>query len=125
MFHVIPRAEWTPFLGGFSRAHEGWLVSVDVFGPGEEGATEAVEQPLVGVIADRAGDEPSIAIVVGREPDQELTHSVHGVESVRLNRTEDGAEKALEILDREGKITVVRFRSAMRPEQVDGVLPHR
>jgi hypothetical protein len=117
----IPEREWIRFLDEFSLAHEGWLVSIDVYEPDQSGATEAVEQPLVGVTADRGGETPSVSVVVGRDG-EELTRLIHGVRGVRINRTEDGAEQALEIEDRDGRITVVRFRSAVRPETVDGVV---
>lgn len=121
MTEEIAKNEWVPFLDAFSRAHEGWLVSVDVFDRDRTEATEADEQPLVGITADHGGNRPSVSVVVGREPDGVLTHLVEDVERVRLNRTQDGTERAIEIRDREGRTTTVRLRTAIAPEMVDGL----
>ena len=121
MTEEIAKEQWGPFLDAFSRAHEGWLVSVDVFDRDRTAATEADEQPLLGVTADRGGNRPSVSVVVGHEPDGVLTHVIEGVERVRLNRTSDGTEKAIEIRDREGRVTTVRLRMAIAPEMVDGI----
>ena len=125
MIEEIPRKEWVPFLDAFSRAHEGWLVSVDVFGPDRTEATEADEQPLIGLTADHGGNRPAVSVVVGREPDGVLTHIIEGAERVRLNRTTDGTESAVEIQDGEGRVTTVRLRTAIAPEMVDGVAGDR
>ena len=124
MTEEISEKQWVPFLDAFSRAHEGWLVSVDVFDRDRTAATEADEQPLIGITADHSGNRPSISVVVGREPDGVLTHVVEGVERVNLNRTADGTEEAIEIRDGEGRITTVRLRTAIAPEMVDGIAGH-
>lgn len=125
MFEEIPKTQWIPFLDTFSRAHEGWLVSVDVFDSDRTGATEAEEQPLIGITADHGGDRPSVSVVVGREPDGVLTHLIEGAGRVRLNRTDDGTEEAVEIEDAEGRVTTVRLRTAIAPEMVDGMAEDR
>jgi hypothetical protein len=124
MTEEIAEKQWRPFLDAFSRTHEGWLVSVDVFDRDRTAATEADEQPLVGITADHGGNRPSISVVVGREPDGVLTHVVEGVERMRVNRTADGTEEAIEIQDGEGRVTTVRLRTAIAPVMVDGIAGH-
>jgi hypothetical protein len=121
MKEEIAKNRWVPFLDEFSRAHEGWLVSVDVFELDRTAATEADEQPLMGITADHSGNRPSVSVVVGHEPDGFLTHVIEGVERLRLNRTGDGTEEAIEIQDGEGRVTTVRLRTAIAPEMVDGI----
>ena len=48
----IPRDEWREFFDGFSRRHEGWLVTVEVLGSDIGAQVEAYELPLVGVTAE-------------------------------------------------------------------------
>ena len=117
----IRPSQWREFFDTFSRAHEGWLVTIEVFGP--LGAQEeARELPLVGVTAEEPSHGSSISIVVG-EGDRILTHAVGEPARVWLERTQEGADAAVEIESKTGEKTLLRFRSAVLPELVDGVLP--
>ena len=54
----IPRGEWVKYLDGFSRRHEGWLVTVEVLGAEIGAQVEAQELPLEGITAElKAGGE--------------------------------------------------------------------
>jgi len=108
MREEIPPELWQPFLDDLSRVHAGGLVTVEIARPGGGVFTEALQKPLVGVTADRAGREPEVAVMLGGD-DGELTHLVQGVRSVRILRESGGAEKALEVEGRNGDVTVVRL----------------
>jgi Family of unknown function (DUF5335) len=113
--------EWREFFDTFSRAHDGWLVTIEVLGP--MGAQEeAHELPLVGVTAEEPSHGGSISMTVG-EGDQALTHTVSEPTRVQVERTEEGAEAAVQIESKSGEKTLLRFRSAVPPELVDGMLP--
>ena len=113
--------QWREFFDTFSRAHEGWLVTLEVLGP--MGAQEeAHELPLVGITADEPSHGGAIWMTVG-EGDQTLTHSVDAPTRVQVERTEEGAEAAVQIESKSGEKTLLRFRSAVAPEMVDGMLP--
>ena len=119
----IPREEWTDFFDGFSRRHEGWLVTVEVLG--SVGAqVEARELPLLGIASDRDGGN-TISIIVSATPEGRVTHIIGKPTHVRVEETEDGVDRALQIESKEGETTLVSFRSAVSPEMVDGVLPAR
>src|SRR5262249_60853208 len=105
MIQEIGRSEWVSFLDTFSRAHAGWLVSIDVAERSGRMATEAVEQPLVGITADCGGNRPSVSVVVGRGPDGVLTHLVEGAARVPVNRTTGGTEAARAIEGARGAST--------------------
>lgn len=119
----IPRAEWTAFLDSFSRQHQGWLATVEVIGPELGAQIEIHELPLNGVSFEEKGsDQDTILIDVSQA---ELTHATHTVSAprhMRLLQTEEGAHKALELESADGLKTIVRFRSAVLPEMVDGVV---
>ena len=52
---------------------------------------------------------------------QHADHVVNGPVAMRLERTADGADRQLEIVNNnEGNVVRVRFGSAVRPELVDG-----
>ena len=119
----IPRAEWNAFIEMFSRQHEGWLVTIEVLGRDIGAQEEAHELPLVGITADLQGsDADAISIIVGRAAEDHITHTVAGAARVRLEQAENGADEALEIEGTDDTKTLVRFRFAMLPELVDGIV---
>jgi Family of unknown function (DUF5335) len=116
----IARNEWPEFFDAFSRRHEGWLVTVEVFG--ELGAQiESENQALKGIVAERRDDSMEIEILTGNAPEETLTHIITRPTKVWIEETREGAEAALEIESEEHGTTLVRFRSTVLPEAVDGV----
>ena len=119
----IPRDEWTEFFDGFSRQHEGWLVTVEVLGSEIGAQIEVRELRLEGITAEvKDDDEGAISIMVGETPDDHITHVITAPSHVRLEQTQEGADQALQIESASGATTLLRFRSAMLPEMVDGVV---
>jgi hypothetical protein len=51
-----------------------------------------------------------------------ITHAVHGVTRVSVEQTTDGADSALLVDSADGTRTVLRFRTAVLPETVDGLV---
>jgi hypothetical protein len=119
----ISRSEWRTFFDTFSRQHEGWLATVEVLGS-DIGAQEAVhELPLSGVSLSSGGEETeAISIDLGTRPDEHVSHAISGPTAVWLEQTEEGANAALEIEVADGTKTLLRFRSPMPAEFVDGVV---
>src|SRR5688572_25306210 len=117
----IPHDEWAAFFEGFSRRHQGWLATVEVFGSDIGAQVEARELPFEGITADlKQDDGNSISIFIGKTPDEHVTHMILAPTHVRLKQTEAGADEALEI-ESATETTLLRFRSAMPPEMVDGM----
>ena len=120
----IPREEWTAFLDSFSRQHAGWLSTVEVLGSAIGAQIAVREQPLSGISAELKGvQKDSISILVGDRPDRHVTHIIHAPSHVRLKETEDGAHEALQIESESGVTTLLRFRSPVRSELLDGCFP--
>jgi hypothetical protein len=119
----ILRGEWVNFLDGFSRQHEGWLVTVEVLGAEIGAQVEAQELPLEGITAElKAGGEDVINIMLGGKSTGRVTHNVPRPTHVRIEQTESGADMTLQIESGGGVTTLVRFRSAILPEMVDGIV---
>ncbi len=119
----ISHDEWTTFLDRFSRQHEGWLVTLEVFAPDIGAQAEARELPFEGISAAAKDSEPkTIAISVGKTPQDHVTHTITEPTRVWLEQTSEGANAALEIESADGAKTLLRFRSALPPEMVDGVV---
>ena len=119
----IPRKEWNNFFDTFSRQHEGWLATLEVFGPEIGAQEEARELPLEGVsIASGTNEPETIAISIGKSPEDHLSHTIVEPAHVWLEQTEEGANAALEIESENETKTLLRFRSPVSPELVDGVV---
>jgi hypothetical protein len=120
----IPRDEWKEFFNRFSREHEGWLATIEVLDEKVGAQVEAEDLPLEGISADWKGEgEGPIEIFLGGEPDRALTHVVSAPKRLWVLTSDDGAERALEVEAPAAK-TIVRFRSAMRADMVDGIPAH-
>ena len=119
----VPRREWARRLNEFTAIHEGWLISLEVLGADLGAQPEVENLPLLGVSADRADHDGAVAVSVGRTPNEHFTHLIHAVTRIWIERTDEGADAALQIESADGTRTILRFRAAIRPEIVDG-LPH-
>ena len=122
---TIARTEWQSFLDGFSRRHEGWLVTLEVFQPKIGAQVEEHDRALEGLTAELGngnGGKDKIEIVIGGEPRQHVTHTVLDPVEVSLKHTEDGANHALAIKSANHAMTLLCFRPAQQPEMVDAVV---
>jgi hypothetical protein len=119
----IPRAEWTDFFDTFSRQHEGWLATLEIFNSDVGAQEEVHELPLEGVtVSSEADKSESIAINFGKAPEDHVTHTVNGATDVWLEQTSEGANAALEIESADKTKTLLRFRSPVPAEFVDGAV---
>jgi hypothetical protein len=119
----IPRDEWTTFLDTFSRQHEGWLATLEVFATDIGAQQEASDLPLEGITATSTDDESqSIAINLGKTPEDHVTHTINKPTRIWLEQTLLGANAALEIESADQVKTLLRFRSALPADMVDGVV---
>lgn len=117
----IPRGEWLSFLDGFSRQHEGWLVTLEV--PEEQGRSEveAKDLKLEGITPEHSEGHDRISIALGMEPDDHLTHFVSDPRRLMFMEDEGGGHIGLQIEAADGSRTVVRFRRPARPESLNDV----
>ena len=117
----IPRAQWNGFFDSFSRRHEGWLTSLELL----EGTSGPQRGPLSfeGISLNaRDDDTDSIVISLATSPVEHVTHMIDHPKRVMLQRTAEGANASLEIEAEDHARTLLRFRSPMLPELVDGIV---
>ena len=119
----IPREEWPRFLDEFSRAHAGWLVTVEERSPDGSARELVHEVPLSGVSVELYGGQTRGIEIIAGPRDEEWTHRIAAPTRLRLNETSEGAEEGIETESIGGLRTAIRFRSAVPPELVDGVAP--
>jgi hypothetical protein len=123
---TIPTSEWPKFFDSFSRQHEGWLVTVEIFGSDIGAQVEERDLAFEGIVDE--WDEikgNQIRIMIGAKPDDHITHSVTRPTLVSLEQTDEGADAALAIKSEDGMTVLLRFRSPMLPEMVDDVVGPR
>ena len=119
----IPRSEWRSFFDVFSRQHEGWLATLEIFGQEIGAQVEPGELPLKSVtLTPVVGKSEAITINLGKTPKDHVKHTVIEPTHVWLVQTSEGANAALEIESADETKTLLRFRSPVLPELVDGVV---
>ena len=119
----IPQNEWPKFLENFSSKHEGWTVTLEIFGTELGAQVQERDLALAGRVDE--GDEihgDRIVIMVGEKPDDHMTHSIGHPTQVSLEQTVGGADVALAIKSADGVTALLRFLSPMLPEMVDGLV---
>jgi hypothetical protein len=120
----VPRREWASTLESFGREHRAWLATVEHVGSDGTRDVWLPERPLAGVFAE--GDPKGMAVRIDLAPDSTPESASVRVEdpiAVRLDRERDGSSPALEIDDRGGGRTRVRFRVHPPLAMLDGVAP--
>lgn len=116
----ISRSNWPEFFHGFTRGHQGWLATIEVFGSEIGAQVEARRLSFEGIAADSGEDR--ITLTVGRKPDLHLTHMVTGPTHVRLDQTEEGAKESLQIESAGETTTLVRLQPPIFPDLTDDVI---
>lgn len=119
----IPKEGWGRFFDNFSRRHDGWLVTLEILGAEIGAQVEERELALKGIVDE--WDEikgNAIMIMLGTKPDDHVTHSIGNATQVSLEQTDGGADVALAIKSADGTTALLRFRSPMLPELVDGLV---
>jgi Family of unknown function (DUF5335) len=119
----IPHAEWTHFADAFSRKHAGWLVTLETLDPALGAQEIARDIPLGGITADREPGHDEITILLAESPERHAAHRIVGPVHLYLLQNDEGADEALEAETGSGGKTILRFRSPMPPEMVDGLVP--
>jgi hypothetical protein len=113
----ISRAEWKKFFHDFSRFHQGWILSLDVFSQefGAQIGTRGI--PFEGMVVEESSDgKANIELILGNTPDNHLTHTIASPTRVRLESL--GENEVLQI-EAENNIThLMSFHRSMLPAKV-------
>jgi hypothetical protein len=117
----LPHNEWSRALDEFSAAHEGSPVSLDLLSQALGAQPEILNLPLLGVTAESTSRGTDIMIAAARSADDHITHRIPSATCVRLERTDDGADVALQVEAADGTVAILQFKPATRSERLDGV----
>ena len=119
----IPKNEWPKFFDNFSRKHEGWSVTLEIFGTELGAQIQERELALAGIVDE--WDEihgNRIVIMFGEKPDDHITHVIGHPTQVSLEHTEGDADVAVAIKSADGVMALLRFLSPMLPEIADDLV---
>jgi hypothetical protein len=114
----IPVHAWPNELDGFTRQHEGWIVTIRVVGADGTSRIAARDLPLRGVSLASPGRH-DLVVTVGGAGDH-VAHQIPRATSVAIEETSDAVARGL-IIDAADGTTSIEFRSPRRPEEVDGL----
>jgi hypothetical protein len=120
----IPRHEWPAVLAEFSREHRAWLATVERIDSIGSRHVAAVERPLGSVTAEITARR-IVAIDIQFQADSHGSDVIH-VETpthLRMNHSDTGTARGLEIENQRGECTRILFRAIPLPETLDGVAP--
>jgi len=108
----IAAKDWSRALDEFSAIHEGALVSLQLLAPDLGAQTEVRDMPLLGITAEADPGGATIAIAAARSHGDLITHVVHSPTHVRIERTNDGVDVALQVESAEGTVAILWLKVA-------------
>lgn len=117
----VPQKEWAHALDEFSTMHEGSLVSLDILAPTLGVQPQIRDLPLRGVTAETSPRGSAIMISAAPADGEQVTHVVPSPTHVRIERTNEGADLALQIESVEGVTVILRFKATAPSAAVDDV----
>lgn len=101
---------WANQLKFFSEQNTGRATRLGVFEPSSGVAADYWIEcglPLIGVDLDMHGDVLAVQIMAGS-----LTHEIKNAVKLSYHLTASGDEDGLDVLDRDGQMTVLRFENS-------------
>jgi hypothetical protein len=115
----ISREQWSDFFNSFSKRHEGWLTTVEIFENDLGAQQEGRELSFEGISLNSAdANSGAILINLGQSPSDHLSHSIKQPKHVWLQQTDQGADAFLEIEAEDDSRTLLRFRTPMPSQSV-------
>ncbi|WP_058558089.1 hypothetical protein [Thiohalocapsa sp. ML1] len=121
---------WPAALADFSRTHHGWLVRVlqvptaATAAPADEHLAEADQLAADVTLAEVAVATDGARVGLDIRVRNDVVHTATHIErprSIALERGADGGVMGLRIDDTGGRTTLVRFRSVLPTEMLDGL----
>jgi len=108
----VPEKDWSRTLDEFSANHEGALFSLELLAPAIGAQEEIRELPLLGITAETGAREATITIAAARPDGQQITHIIHAPTHLRIERTNDGVDLAVQVESTEGTVAILSFKAA-------------
>jgi hypothetical protein len=117
----IPMKQWGQFFDSFSRQHENQLVQFEMFNTENAQQLSSRELRLKSITAEpKANGRKKIIVIVGEDATTGVSQLVRKPSRVLLTQDDIGVDEGIDI-ESDNTLFVIRFRSAILPELVDGV----
>lgn len=116
----IPQRDWGRTLEEFSLSHDGSIVTLEVLWPDIGAQAQINALPLLAISADMKDPEPAIVIDAGNRDGEHVSHVIDSPIRVRLTRTDDGQDAAIEIESESGVTNILRLHA--NPAQPEHLL---
>src|SRR5438552_3297385 len=115
----VGKSQWAEFLTGFARKHQNWLASVETV---DKSTGQVRESHLVrlNAVSVEGQEEPFQIVIVGETEQSKISQLVRHPEKIVVTRDQMGADQEL-VIESPSGIVVVRLKTAILPELVDGV----
>jgi hypothetical protein len=107
----IPVRDWSRTLDEFSAIHEGSLMSLELLASALGAQPVIRDMPLVGITAEVGARESTICIAAGRSGGGHITHTIHSPTHLRIERTNDGVDVALQIESADGTVAILSLKA--------------
>lgn len=94
----IPKSEWGKFSRDFTRFHQGWIATVDIFSQEMGAQKESNEMVFAGLVAEpRRDGRIAIEVMLGETAGSHLMHTIAAPTQMRFER--QGENEFLQIED--------------------------
>ncbi len=115
----IQRAEWNRFFDSFSKQHEGWLATLELFSLELGAQEEAHELPFEGISLAKDAQSESVVISLSQTSEDHVTHMIQQPTHIWLQQTNEGTDTSLQI-EADNSKALLSFRSPIRMDFADG-----
>jgi hypothetical protein len=118
----VPHSQWAAFFDQFSRTHRAWLVELTSSSPSDHGS--ATPHPLRSITPFVHNNR--VVHIDIRFQDDKPGHEplrIHTPVSARVEESNEGVARGIDIVAANGDSTHLRFRAAPRPDLLDGTAP--
>ncbi len=126
MDELVPSELWAEFCRNFTRQHRGWLVTVEHGAAGGEVRGSDRSSPPIAEFRslELAGNGPrrQLYITTAGRPGAEQLSTVRQPVRIWFEQTQTGGHRGVRIEGSAGETLVLRFRTAPRPETLDGLI---
>jgi uncharacterized protein DUF5335 len=114
--HAIDREQWIRFAKDFSRAHDGWIASLEIREAGSPMRVEVDDSPLRGVTVEERDGRDTLVLTFGYEPEEHFAHIIHDPFAMVSAETDDGGGASLVIDSIDRGRCVLALWNPMREE---------
>jgi len=118
----IPFQNWRNYIDRFNRIHNKWLFTLEEIEADGSKKNFYNNLKLKEAALDmEEGENNNRFFIIGERKGEELNHFVEKVKNISVQKSDEGAEEVLFIESESGTTAEIKFRSSVKPENLDGI----